>query len=463
MLNFKKGGINIFDVIVIGSGAGGATVSKNLTKKGYNVLILEKGDFQKEGEYVQHIKTKSIKLDYDFNNEEIAKYDFLKKPLELSYIEEVGGTTPSSIGNACYSCSGCYSNSITTQFKQKNLDLFEELFEASNDLNVNYFPKNLWGKSTRKIAEAGEALGYEMEPMPKFIDFTKCRNCGLCVNGCVFDAKWDGNYFIREALNNNGKLIRNFTVTEIIYENGIIKGVKGISEEGEEKTFEGRKVVLSAGAINTPIILKNSGFEDVGDRLFFDIFLTIGAYLKDANLKNELLMGIKAEFGPYFLSPHYSAQLLPMLEEKGFDINDTDIIGLMLKFADTCEGEIDKDGNIKKVLTNKDLNILKEGYEKAVKILLKLGADPDSIVATSLKGAHPGGTASLGKVVDKNFETKIKGLYISDASVIPEAPGRPPILTIVALSNKVSKIVDKELSNELIAKNNQTSRRNAST
>lgn len=447
----------IFDVIVIGSGAGGSTVAKNLAKKGYKTLILEKGDFQEEGQYVQHIKTKQINLENNLTQEEKEKYDFLNKPLELSYIEEVAGTTPSSIGNACYSCSGCYSNSITAQFKENNLDIFQELFEASNDLKVTYFPKGLWGKSTRKIAEAGEELGYVMEPMPKFIDFSKCKNCGLCVNGCVFDAKWDGNYFVKEAIDNNAELIRNFTVTEILYDEGVVRGVKGINSSGETEIYESRKVVLSAGAINTPIILKNSGFRNVGEQLFFDIFTTIGGYLKDANLKNELLMGIKAEFGPYFLSPHYSGQLLPMIKEKGFNINDTDVIGLMLKFADTCEGQIDENGNIRKVLTDKDVELIKTGYDKAIKILLKMGVNPDSIVTTSLKGAHPGGTASLGKVVDNNFETEVKGLYISDASVIPEAPGRPPILTIVALSYKVSKIVDKDLSDEKLPENDSVS------
>ena len=74
---------------------------------------------------------------------------------------------------------------------------------------------------------------------------------------------------------------------------------------------------MAAGALNTPIILKNSKFKNVGSQIFFDIFTTIGGYLENAQLKNELLMGIKAEFGPYFLSPHYSMQLLPLMQEKG--------------------------------------------------------------------------------------------------------------------------------------------------
>lgn len=391
------------------------------------------------------MKNKEIHLKNNLSNEDKQKYEFLTWPLTLTNIEEVGGTTTSSIGNACFSCSGCYTNSIMQQFEDKNLDIFEELLEASGELNVTYFPKKSWGHATKLIADAGNNLGYVVEPMPKFINFEKCRFCGKCVNGCMFDAKWDATYFIKEAQEYGAKLITGLNVIEILHEKGQAAGVVGINENNEKQIFKAKKVVVAAGALNTPIILKNSRIKNVGGQIFFDIFTTIGGYLKDANLKNELMMGIKAEFGPYFLSPHYSMQLLPLMKEKGIKANESDVIGIMLKFADTCIGTIDNNGNIEKTLTKVDADLIKEGYEKAVKIFLKLGVDERSIVATSLKGAHPGGTAAVGEVVDNNFETEIKGLYVSDASVIPEAPGRPPILTIVAIAKKVAKIVNSNI------------------
>lgn len=439
------GGILIYDVIVIGTGAGGATVAKDLAQSERKVLILERGSLQREGSYVKHMKTKEIHLKSNLSDEDKIKYAFLTRPLELTNIEEIGGTTTSSIGNACFSCSGCYTNSIMQQFEDKNLDIFEELLEASGELNVTYFPKKLWGHSTRMIAEAGENLGYIVEPMPKFIDFEKCRLCGKCVNGCLFDAKWDGTYFVREALEYGAELVCNFNVFEILHDDGEVIGVAGIDANNEKHVYHAKRVIVSAGALNTPVILKNSGIKNVGGQIFFDIFTTIGGYLKDANLKNELMMGVKAEFGPYFLSPHYSMQLLPLMNECGINATEKDVIGLMLKFADTCIGTIDENGNIEKTLTKVDVDLIKEGYEKAVSILLQMGVEKQSIVATSLKGAHPGGTAAVGEVVDNNFESEIRGLYVCDASVIPEAPGRPPILTIVAIAKKVAKIVNQSL------------------
>jgi len=412
---------------------------------GCKVLILEKGSIQNSGSYVECMKTKEIYLNNNLSDSDKMNYEFLTLPLTLTNIEEIGGTTTSSIGNACFSCSGCYSNSIMQQFEDKNLNIFEELLEASGELNVRYFPKKLWGHSTQLIAQAGEELGYIVEPMPKFINFEKCQSCGKCVNGCLFDAKWDATYFVREAVEYGAELVTEFNVFEVLHENNEVMGVVGINKNNEKVVYKAKRVVVAAGALNTPIILKNSKFKNVGSQIFFDIFTTIGGYLENAQLNNELLMGIKAEFGPYFLSPHYSMQLLPLMQEKGIVVEEKDVIGIMLKFADTCIGTIDSEGNIEKTLTKLDVDLIKEGYEKAVNILLKLGVKPESIVATSLKGAHPGGTAAIGVVVDNNFETEVKGVYVSDASVIPEAPGRPPILTIVAIAKKVAKIVYKNI------------------
>ena len=430
-----------FDAIVIGTGAGGATVARELSKKDYKVLILEKGKRHKTGTSVNYIKSIPVDLKADLSGEDLDKYDFLDYPAELMYLEDVGGTTSVSLANACYACSTCYSNSATKQFKIHDLDLFKELIDASADLKVNPFPANLMGPATRKMVDAGENLGYFMEPMPKFIDFSKCDSCGLCISGCKKGAKWDSTHFVNEAIDNGATLISDFTVTKITHENGKVTGVEGLFGD-QTKVFEAKKVIVAAGALNTPLILKNSDImENVGEGLFCDLFITVGGFLRGIKLNKEIPMGTKAEFGPYFLSPHFSTQIIPLLENKGFNANPEDIIGIMVKIADEANGKINSDRSVEKPLTERDIGLLKEGYEKSVEVLIKTGVDPSSIVSTPIRGAHPGGTAAIGKVVDNNLETKIKGLFIADTSVIPQAPGRPPILTITALAKRLAQII----------------------
>jgi len=79
-----------------------------------------------------------------------------------------------------------------------------------------------------------------------------------------------------------------------------------------------------------------------------------------------------------------------------------------------------------------------EGAAAAGFILEKAGVNPATIASTVYRGAHPGGSAAIGKFVDSNLETEIKGLFVDDASVLPISPGKPPILTILALSKRLA-------------------------
>ncbi len=305
----------------------------------------------------------------------------------------------------------------------------------------------MMGPATQKVIYEGEKLGYFMEPMPKFIDLDKCDSCGLCILGCTKGAKWDANNFINEIRNDKStSIISNFTVTKVLHNNAKVEGVEGVDIDGEIISYHAKIVVLAAGALNTPKILINSDIKNgVGEGLFTDFFITVGGYLKDIKLNTEIPMGVKSEFGPYFISPHFSSQLVPLIQEKGFKTGSGDVMGLMVKIADEANGRIYEDGRIEKELTERDINLLKEGYNKSVELLKAIGVDPSSISSTPIRGAHPGGTAAVGKVVDKNLETRIKGLYVSDASVIPQAPGRPPILTITALAKRLSKTIANEI------------------
>lgn len=433
----------IYDVIVVGTGAGGSTVARELSIKGLDVLILEKGEFIPSGSAVTGIKTADLILNQD--EVKIPEYEFLKYPGELMYIEGVGGTTPVSLANACYACTTCYSNSPTAQFKIHDLELFEELMEASRDLKVGPLPQTRTGPVTRKIWDAAEKLGYFVEPMPKFIDYSRCNNCGLCIAGCTNGAKWDATDFVNDAVQAGAKLLPDFTVKKVLQNEGKCYGVEGVDSQGDTKTYQAQKVILAAGALNTPKILINSQITaGVGEGLFTDLFITVGGFLKDAKLNQEIPMGIKSEFGAYFLSPHFSSQLIHLMVEKGFVARNDDVVGLMVKIADEANGSLNDDGSITKTLTSWDLKLLTEGYDKAVEILTEIGVDPSSIVATHIRGAHPGGTAAMGKVVDRSLETEIKDLFIADASVIPQAPGRPPILTITSLAKRLAKNIIQE-------------------
>ena len=74
----------------------------------------------------------------------------------------------------------------------------------------------------------------------------------------------------------------------------------------------------------------------------------------------------------------------------------------------------------------------------AREVLRRAGCDPSSLVVGPVRGAHPGATAAIGRVVDTNLETRVKNLFVSDASVLPEALGRPVVLTLIGLAKRLA-------------------------
>ena len=163
--------------------------------------------------------------------------------------------------------------------------------------------------------------------------------------------------------------------------------------------------------------------------------------MPDIQFYKEVSMNGLLKKDGFILAPHYSSILLSKLSHLGFQ--DKDILGIMVKIRDESSGRVDEKGVVKNN-TSHDMGLLAEGSSLAGAILTEGGVDPDTLVSTPARGAHPGGTAAIGEVVDKNLETEVEGLYVCDASVFPRAPGAPPVLTILALAKKLAKHISKE-------------------
>ena len=110
----------------------------------------------------------------------------------------------------------------------------------------------------------------------------------------------------------------------------------------------------------------------------------------------------------------------------------------MNKIRDEITGEVRTDGTIRKSLTIRDQESLDEAPEINKKIILAAGVKPDTITRGVYESGHPCCAVPIGKVLDENQETKISNLFVSDASVFPSPIGMSTILTIVALSKKLS-------------------------
>lgn len=409
-------------VIVVGSGAGGATVARDLALAGIPVKIIEKGP--------------AIQSKKAFNY-----YDLSEEGLDLLKTSCVGGSTLVAVGNGV--------RVLENELKNMGLDISIELDEIEKDLEIGPMPDSHIGDGTKLLMESAQSMGINIQKMPKFIRSKDCSPCGQCSFGCPKNAKWSAADFVSEAQKAGAELIPETEVTDLIVENGRIIGVKALqntlsSEDNEivseETSFLSELVILSLGGVETPRLLQKAGI-DAGENFFMDTFITVGGILENVAFKDEVQMNALIIKENFILGPHFSTFLSSQLKDQG--ATDKDILGFMVKIGDESSGYVGPD-TIVKNNTLRDVRFLAEGAALAGAILVEAGVNPDTIISTHPRGAHPGGTAAIGDVVNENLETSINGLFVADASVLPTAPGAPPLLTIMALSKRLAKYIISE-------------------
>lgn len=391
------------NIIVVGSGAGGGSIARELAKNGVNVTIIDKGPI---------IRSRNA----------FKCYETFQTDLEIIQTSCLGGTTMVTMGNAV--------RTSQDTFKTMGVDLEDEFIEVEQELNVKPLPDSHFGSGTQKLMESATSLGFNVEKMPKFIDPDICKPCGKCAFGCRKEAKWTSMKYLDEATKLGANIVEKTPITDLIIEEKKITGVKSYDKE-----FKADIVILCTGAINTPRILIKSGIK-AGNHLFTDTFVTIGGVLKKIKFNKEVPMNALIKLDDIIISPHFSEILVEKLND--FKARKKDILGIMVKIKDESSGIVTADSVIKYNTPN-DVELLSRGSAIAGSILIEAGVDPLTLVSTPPRGAHPGGTAAMGEVVNENLETEIRGLFVVDASVFPEAPGAPPVLTIIALAKRLAK------------------------
>ena len=398
--------------IIVGTGAGGAILARELAQNDLPVTIIEKGPY---------IDSKDA-----FNY-----YDKYNSSVDLLTTTCIGGATIVSMSNMV--------RALDSELHEYGIDLAEAYEYVEDLVGVHQLDDSHIGKGTQAFLDAGRQLGLETLKMPKAIREEDCIQCGRCAFGCPADAKWSGKDFVDDAVEAGATLITEAEVTDLIIEDNEIKGVEYIKDDKKEEVY-GDYVILSAGAISSALILRRAGI-DAGREIFFDPFVSVGVYIKDINFNTEVQMAGLVIGKNFVLSPHFSSFIRDNIPDDS--VTDKDILSIMVKTPDECKGYIDDDGEVYKINTIQDIRYLAEGAATAGLILEKAGVDPKTIGSTVYRGAHPGGTAPIGKIVDSNLETEISNLFVCDASVLPISPGKPPILTILALSKRLSDYLKK--------------------
>ena len=117
----------------------------------------------------------------------------------------------------------------------------------------------------------------------------------------------------------------------------------------------------------------------------------------------------------------------------------------MIKLADVEQGDVCHN-RMRKVLTPLDHQLLQQGVNDCREILMRMGAKKQDIALGILNAGHPGGMLPLTKADAATLHSPQlpDNLYVSDATILPQSLGLPPILTIMALAKRIAKNIAAE-------------------
>ncbi|WP_018503506.1 GMC family oxidoreductase N-terminal domain-containing protein [Parafrankia discariae] len=243
------------DVVVVGSGAGGGTAAGVLAGAGLDVVVLERGGYYD---------------DADFDGGELSG-------LSRLYARGPTVTAEGQVALVAGSCLGGgtvvnWTTSLRTPprvreewaalgAKQFDQPEFSDALDAvSRRLAVN--SAHSVPSARDAVLERGlDALGWHVDALPRNV--TGCDTgveCGRCGSGCRLGAKQSvTKTWLADAAAHGARLVVHVDVRRIDVRAGRALGVQGSTRGGHRVTVRARAVVVAAGAIETPALLRRSG------------------------------------------------------------------------------------------------------------------------------------------------------------------------------------------------------------
>lgn len=421
------------DAIVVGTGPGGTTVARELARAGKKVVMLEYGKDHRGKWYY---------------GTPVGAMLYARRGGMLFSKEKMSIIQPMMTGGATNMFAGCASRPPEWWNDATGIDLDQEINHTIEELGLKPLPEAEMGVASLRMMEAARSLGYDWEPMMKFMDPTRCRmDCGAhCMYGCSCGAKWTANEYMDEAVAAGATLLTQCRVREAIIEDGRAVGVRG-RLRGQPFEMRAKAVVVAAGGIGTARIMQDSGMKDAGDKISMDTtFVVYGVSDQRGNSSEPpMTVSYKDDEHGYMLAALTDPGVLfgmvcglagPKHAAKTFKYKN--VWGIMCKVRDELSGYISPDGSISKPVTDEDHKKARHGYQTSREILVKAGCDPESVFWSLPRGTHPCATVRIGEHLDTDLKGPWENLYVCDASTFPGALDRPPTLTIIGLGKRLA-------------------------
>lgn len=482
------------DVAVVGSGAGGAVVAATLAEAGLDVVVLEEGRrVTAERDFVGPVFERFQSLCRDNGTTQVLGRPAIPLPLGKA----VGGTTVVNSGT-CFRAPDRVLKRWRTEFGVDDADLEVHYEDVEELLNVRPVPWDLLGPNGMAAHKGAVALGYTGGPLLRNIG--GCHGCGQCAFGCPTNAKQAMHLtYLPRAWRAGARIYSRCRVDQVVTDDGRAAGLNATLLGPDDRprgkmSVSARHVVVCAGAIQTPALLRASGVPDpsrqTGRNLRIHPATGVGGWI-DGDVA-----GWKGTLQSYYIDQFFDTHELmfeatttvpgigagsipgigaPAMAELAQFAN---LVTLGFYVSDTSSGRVHRTprGDVVATYRMNDLDARRMGIGLAVaaEVLLAAGASRvypglpgiDTISAREdldqlrerrvrpghlkLTAFHPMGTARMGRdpgrsVVDPFGRHHVTDrLWVADASTFPTCVGVNPQMTIMAFARRTAHRIAAE-------------------
>jgi choline dehydrogenase-like flavoprotein len=486
------------DVVIVGSGAGGAVAAASLAEAGLDVLVLEAGRHYERGTYPAD-RLDAIKSLYRGAGLTVATG---KPPIVVPVGRVVGGTTVVNSGT-CFRAPESVLDDWARRFGiHWATDLDADFAEAEETSRVQRLDPARMGRNGQLAMEGAAAIGARGGPISR--NAGACTQCSSCPFGCPIDAKRGMHVsYLPRAVAAGARVRAGVEARRILVEGGRAVGVEcrvedadgpgrgpSVPGEGPTRPFTVRArhaVIAAGGALGTPELLQRSGLGNgqVGRNLHVHPACWVGArYEEDVRGWEGVMQSyfvdeweaqgvlLEATFTPPAFGGAWLAGSGAEHQRAMLSLGHVGSIGVQL--TDRSEGRVrlGSDGDIRMSyeLRAADAARLTYGIARAAEVHFAAGAtevypnlarvqvlrpgDLPTFEATTFKpaelrleGFHPMGTARIAAdpregacALDGSLHGTA-GLYVADASLFPTALGVNPMMTIIAFAKQIAREV----------------------